>query len=118
MILMPDDYQLRQLIDAYSKEVDSEVAPAFELSTLESITQMVASGAGATILPLPYLEHLNHPHIATVQLIDPVPQREIGIIYRKDKFMCTATRTFLNETTRTGQEDETIGKTLSEEIIP
>lgn len=106
MVLMPKNYQLRQLLDAYCSEAEITVTPTLELTTLESITQMVAKGVGMTILPLPYLEHLNHKEIKIVKLLDPTPQREIGIIYRKDKFMCTATRTFIEQALDTIQNEE------------
>lgn len=104
-ILMPSDYQLRQRIDGYCGNSGVTVNPTLELTTLESITQMVAKGVGVTILPLPYLEHLNHEGITIVKLLNPTPQREIGIMYRKDKFMCTATRTFIREAIDAGLSD-------------
>lgn len=99
MVLMPSNYQLRQLLERYFTETGITVTTTLELTTLESIVQMVVKGTGLTILPLPYLEHLDHADLAIVKILDPTPQREIGIIYRKDKFMCSATRTFIDQLT-------------------
>ncbi|MBN6206825.1 LysR family transcriptional regulator [Ralstonia pickettii] len=99
LILMPKSYYLRQLIDTYCNEIGINPEPALELTTLESLTQMVAKGLGVTILPVPYLEHLNNQAIQTVKLAPPIPKRKIGIVYRKDKFMCTATKAFINKLT-------------------
>lgn len=99
LILMPKSYYLRQLIDTYCNEIGINAEPTLELTTLESLTQMVANGLGVTILPVPYLDHLNNQAIKTVKLAPPIPKRKIGIVYRKDKFMCTATKAFINELT-------------------
>ena len=111
LILMPENYQLRQLIEGCALTSGITIKPTLELTTLESIIQMTEKGVGATILPLPYLEHLNNQNIKIVKLLDPTPRRKIGIIYRKDKFMCTATRTFIGEVTKAladGVEDRVI----------
>lgn len=111
LILMPENYQLRQLIKGYARTVGITINPALELTTLESIIQLTEKGMGAPILPLPYLEHLNNQDIKVVKILNPTPQREIGIIYRKDKFMCTATRTFIGEVTKAvagGVEEQAI----------
>lgn len=100
LILMPGNYQLRKLIEGYALTAGITINPTLELTTLESIIQLTEKGVGASILPLPYLEHLNNQDIKIVEILDPTPQRKIGIIYRKDKFMCTATRTFIGEVTK------------------
>lgn len=71
--------------------------PTLEMTTLESLTQMVSAGIGVTILPAPYLDFLNNPRIVNVRLVNPVMERKIGFIYRKDKFMCMATRAFMDQ---------------------
>lgn len=100
-IQLADDYFLRKVIDDYCMELDIQLEPALEMTTLESIVQMVSEGLGITILPDAYIQYLDHENIAQVKLINPTPERDIGVIYRKDKFMCTTTKTFINQLTRT-----------------
>lgn len=99
LVLMPKSYYLRQLIDTCCQEIGLNIKPVLELTTLDSFIQMVAKGVGITVLPVPYLEDLNNQAIKMVRLASPVPKRKIGVVYRKDKFMCTATKTFMNELT-------------------
>ena len=96
-ILFPESYYLRQLIDTYCRELGFKLNPVLEMTTLESIIQMVSEGIGATILPEPYLDTLNNPGVVKVKLINPTPQREIGFIYRKNKFICATTQTFMGQ---------------------
>src|SRR5699024_282619 len=99
IVLLPSNYFLRQLIDTYCAELGIILRPTLEMSTLESLTQMVSEGIGVTILPTPYLDFLNNQRIAKVRLINPVMERKIGFVYRKDKFMCATTRAFINQVT-------------------
>lgn len=96
-ILLPENYFLRQLIDSYCAKLGLTLEPTLEMTTLESLTQMVSEGIGITILPAPYLDFLKSPQIVNVRLINPTMERKIGFIYRKDKFMCTTTRTFIDQ---------------------
>lgn len=102
MILMAEGYFLRKMIDDTFMDLGIHPNPVLEMTTLESIIQMVSENVGITILPKPYLQYLNHEKVKHVNLIKPTPEREIGIIYRKDKFMCAATKTFINQLTKAG----------------
>ncbi|HLR52394.1 MAG TPA: LysR substrate-binding domain-containing protein [Candidatus Avamphibacillus sp.] len=99
MILLPESYFLRKLIDTYCLEIGLTLKPTLEMTTMESLIQMVSEGVGVTILPSPYLDSLKNNQIVKVNLANPTPQREIGFIYRKEKFMCQATKTFISQVT-------------------
>jgi len=101
MTLLPQDYFLRTLIDTYGKEAGITIQPTLEMSTMDSLIQMVIEGVGATILPVPYLDALQTNQLVKVKLRHPSPKRDIGFIYRKDKFMCTATKSFIAQITET-----------------
>lgn len=101
MILLTEGYFLRKMIDDYFFDLGIHLKPALEMTTLESIIQMVSEKVGITMLPKPYMHYLNHEKVTQVKLMNPTPEREIGIIYRKDKFMCTATKTFIDQLTKT-----------------
>lgn len=105
-VLLPSTYQMRQLIDRYCAEQGFAVKPSFEMTTMEAIVQMVASGIGATLLPRPYVDFLGNKGIAAIPFSAPI-RREIGIVYRRDKFMCAATRLFLETLLKTARHDKT-----------
>jgi LysR family hydrogen peroxide-inducible transcriptional activator len=53
-------------------------------NSLETIRQMVASGLGITVLPCSALTAKHqHKRLATVPFTAPVPERQIGLAWRK-----------------------------------
>lgn len=58
---------------------------------------MIIEGVGVTILPKPYLEYLNNPNIKIIPISNSNLTREIGVVYRKDKYLCAATHIFINQ---------------------
>lgn len=64
---------------------------------MESLIQMVSKGMGITVLPKPYIDFLQNKNIQAIKIENPTPIIEIGLIYRKDKYMCAATREFIEQ---------------------
>ncbi len=64
---------------------------------MESLIQMVSKGMGITVLPKPYIDFLQNNNIQAIKIEKPTPTIEIGLIYRKDKYMCAATREFIEQ---------------------
>jgi len=96
-ILLPQNYFLRKLIDSYYIELGITLEPTLEITPIESLIQMVSEGIGVTILPAFYIDSLKSSQLVRVKLINPTPKRKIGFVYRKNKFMCTATKTFISQ---------------------
>jgi DNA-binding transcriptional LysR family regulator len=96
MILFPEDFYIRQLIDGYSEKGGISMRPVLEMTTMESIVEMVAKGLGAVILPSTYVDSLKNESIQQLKLKNPVLDTIIGIAYRKDKFVCAATKAFIS----------------------
>ncbi len=49
------------------------------------------------MLPKPYIDFLQNENIQAIKIEDPTPTIDIGLIYRKDKYMCAATREFIEQ---------------------
>ncbi|MCB7155329.1 LysR family transcriptional regulator [Bacillus stercoris] len=95
-ILLPQQYFIRNLIDEACKDLGFLPKPIFEITTMQSLINMVLKGVGVTILPKPYLEYLNHPHIRIIPILKSNLSREIGVVYRKDKYLSAATHAFIS----------------------
>ncbi|MNY70352.1 hypothetical protein D3C86_2084690 [compost metagenome] len=53
------------------------------------------------ILPQSYVEgmgaQMREQKLCAIPIIDPVPQKEVGIVYRKDMFLCKTMDTFVKQ---------------------
>lgn len=97
LILLPINFFLTELITSHCQKFNFKPKPILEISTMESLIQMISKGMGITVLPKPYIDFLQNKNIQTVKLRNPTPTIEIGLIYRKDKYMCAATREFIKQ---------------------
>jgi LysR family transcriptional regulator, cyn operon transcriptional activator len=98
-VLLPKRFLVRQLIDQSTESVGFLFNPVFEMTTLDALIEIVMSNTAATILPKSYLKNINQSQIRIVEITNPTPQKEIGVVYRKDRFMSAATREFIKQLT-------------------
>lgn len=96
-ILLPKTYFLRQLIDNQCRTLGFTPQLAMEMTTMESITDMVEKGIGITVLPKDYLVCTDNKRIKVIPLQNPSLTIQIGIVYRKNKFLCAASRVFMEQ---------------------
>jgi len=101
LVLFPEKFLVRQMVDAYSKEAGQRLHPIIELSTMDSMLQLVKLNVSCTILPKSYLNSMLYSDIAVIPIIHPVPQKKVGIVYRKQKFLNAAMLAFIHELTQT-----------------
>ncbi|MBB4822989.1 DNA-binding transcriptional LysR family regulator [Sporosarcina luteola] len=95
-ILLPPTYFLRQYVDKLCQKEGFLPDPAIELTTLESILMMVKRGVGVTILAKSYLHSLQQSDLCIAQIDHPAMEMEIGIVYRRNKHLCSASREFID----------------------
>ncbi|WP_226003243.1 LysR family transcriptional regulator [Paenibacillus sp. BJ-4] len=96
-VLLSSTYYMRQLINEACRSFDFAPHPVLELSTMESIINMVNKGVGVTILPKAYLDYIAHKGIRTIPIQNPTLTTQIGIVYRKNKYLCAASRVFMEQ---------------------
>lgn len=104
-ILLPETYFLRQVINEQCRSMNFIPKPVLEMTTMESIIQMVSKGVGVTILPKAYLDYINNPQIKTIPIQDPVITTQIGIAYRTNKHLCVASRVFMEQLIQTIKDE-------------
>ncbi len=99
-VLLPKTYALRRLIDDRCAELGFSPKPALEMTTMESMIAMVEQGVGVAVLPESYLRFIDRPRLATVPIRSPSLALDIGVVYRKNKHLCAASRAFLAHLSR------------------
>lgn len=83
LLLLEEGHCLRdQSLEICRKKNNLKEKTNYRATSLETLRNMVASGAGITLLPLLALE--KHPLIVNKPFSAPVPERKIGILWRKD----------------------------------
>ncbi|WP_188069398.1 LysR family transcriptional regulator [Brevibacillus brevis] len=96
MVMFPPDHQARQLINRYCIQEGFRLQPHIETTTLQSQLSLVKKGIGGCILPSLLLQNVNDDEIAIINLLHPTPSQDICLVYRKDKYMGFAARTFID----------------------
>lgn len=96
-ILLPSTYFMRQLINEKCRSFEFAPRPVMEMTTMESIINMVSKGVGVTILPKAYLEYIDNKQIRMIPIQDPVLTTQISVVYRKNKYLCAASRVFMEQ---------------------
>lgn len=104
-VLLPSTYSMRKMINEHCAELDFIPKPVMEMTTMESIMNMVSKGVGVTILPKAYLDYSNNPQIRTIPITKPVLTTQIGVVYRKNKHLCAASRVFMEQLIATAKNE-------------
>lgn len=99
LVLFPPKFYVRQLLDTACAEQGIEIRPVMELSTMESQVQMVLHHVGGTVLPSSYARTLTGTNrrggIAVVPLAEPVPRKNVGLVYRSSTYMDPTLQAFI-----------------------
>lgn len=95
MVMFPPEHQCRKLIDRFCMDNGFALQPHMVTTTLSSLLQMVQSGVGACVLPRLLLDNLNGQDIKVIPLRNPTPSQDICLIYRSDRYVGYAMRTFI-----------------------
>lgn len=97
--MLPRKFYVRHMIEACCQQAGLTGKPALELSTLESLLQMARNDVVGAVLPGSYMESAMSGDIRCIPIVDPAPQKDVGIVYRKDMYLCQTTKTFLKQVT-------------------
>ncbi|MFC5468187.1 LysR family transcriptional regulator [Cohnella suwonensis] len=97
LIALQESYYLREHMDRVY--MGSGIVPriVMESNTIDSIISMVEHGAGVSILPFPYLHSLKQTNIRVIPFEDPNLTLQIGMAYRRNKYLCAASKVFMEQ---------------------
>ncbi len=99
VFLLPEQYLLRQTIDKHCLELGFSLNPIVELSEIHSLVRMTILHNGVTILPKHFAKDVTDLPIKLLEIANPLPLKEVGIIYRKGAFISHAIKAFIEHLT-------------------
>ncbi|WP_308216656.1 LysR family transcriptional regulator [Pseudalkalibacillus decolorationis] len=94
-VMFTSDHHCRKLVDKHCLDLGFQINPQIETTTLSSLITMIEEGIGVSVLPIMFLENLHDKNIETVNIKNPTPSQDISLIYRADKYLGFAERSFI-----------------------
>jgi len=95
LVLFPADYRCRQQMDAVCRLQAIPLRPIIETDSIESILSLIEEGAGSSILSETLIKQWTRPGIRTLNLEGTPLFRQVGLIYRKEKYRGPAVLKFI-----------------------
>lgn len=97
VILFPDSYVLRQVLDEACGKLGFEPRPVLETTTTEAVLRLVATGLGISMVPASALRASDNAAVRAIPVEGAAIATEMALIYRKHKHLCAASRAFIRE---------------------
>jgi LysR family transcriptional regulator, cyn operon transcriptional activator len=95
VVMYPKQFLGRRLIENHCQEYGFHLDVVVETTTGPSLFRFVKENIGATVQPLPLSKSINDPTLRLIKINDNPPTRQIGIIYRADKYLGFAAQKFI-----------------------
>lgn len=98
LIVPPGGYCLRSGINTVLVEAGARQNVVAEIAAIDGICAAVRCGIGCALLPAHYvLPRAAREGLGVVRLVEPMPQRMIGVLGSTERYMCAATAAFAAE---------------------
>jgi DNA-binding transcriptional LysR family regulator len=97
IVLLPKKYLIRQIIDQACRKVGFLFEPVIEMMAIDSLIEVVGQNLAITIIPKSYLGNIHDSRVRSISIVNPILKKDIGIVYRKDRFMSGATQAFIQQ---------------------
>jgi LysR family transcriptional regulator, cyn operon transcriptional activator len=97
LFLLDRSFLIRRIIDQFCLESDINLKPNIELSDIFSLLKITFNGNGVTILPKHLVKHyVTYQKISIIPILDPLPIKELGVVYPKTGFVSVASKAFID----------------------
>lgn len=96
-VMYPKSFLGRELVDDCCRRLGFSLNPIMETTTPASLIRLVKANVGATVQPLSLILSMNEPCLRTIRITGRAPVRDLGIIYRADRFLSHAVKTFIQK---------------------
>ena len=96
LVLLPNDYCLRKMIEAECALVGVRPQVSVEMTSPEGILEAVKQGVGLTILPELFVRHrIGGSVLRLIELYDPIPRHDVGVVSLAHRHLGKAAQEFV-----------------------
>lgn len=94
-ILLTEDYALHDVVTQACMQSGFEPTVAYKSSLWDLIGEMVATKLGISLIPRSMVSRFNNKNVHAISISNPLIEWELVLIYKKNKYLSYAARTFI-----------------------
>jgi LysR family transcriptional regulator, cyn operon transcriptional activator len=94
MVLLSKNFCTRRLWDDCAAQAKIQPHILAEMNSINGILATLPHLDAATVLPKLALDKTTNPKLAAINLYEPTPTRSVGLLWRKNSYLCPASRAF------------------------
>ena len=95
MVMLSNTFCTRRLWEESARLTPAQPCVVMEMNTVNSILAVVENTHLATVLPRHTLARKNLAQLVGIDLIEPTPSRQVGLLWHRETYLCSASRMFL-----------------------
>lgn len=95
MVMLSKSFCTRRLWEDSARLAPAQPEVVMEMNTVSSILTVVENSDLATVLPRFTLARSSSDHLVGIELTEPTPSRQVGLLWHRENYLCSASRAFL-----------------------
>lgn len=95
MVMLSNTFCTRRLWEESARLTPAQPRVVMEMNTVSSILAVVENSSLATVLPRMTFTQKMSDRLVAVELIEPTPSRQVGLMWHRENYLCSASRVFL-----------------------
>jgi LysR family cyn operon transcriptional activator len=112
MVMLSNTFCTRRLWEESARMTHVQPRIVMEMNTVSSILGVVENSGLATVLPELTLLRKRFSRLVGIHLTEPHLSRQVGLMWHRDNFMCSASRVFLEMTQKLTERWLLVSKVL------
>ena len=95
MVMLSHTFCTRRLWEESARLTPAQPQVVMEMNTVSSILTVVENTGLATVLPKLTLTRKTSDRLIGIDLIEPTPSRQVGLLWHRENYLCNISRIFL-----------------------
>jgi len=95
MVMLSNTFCTRRLWEENAQLASAQPQIVMEMNTVSSILAVVEKTGLATVLPKLTVAEKRFDHLIGLDLHNPTPSRQVGLLWHRENYLCSASRAFI-----------------------